>query len=127
MGKVLNRKFSSPVKCEIEIVLEQFTKFWATLRYKMQAGEIEVAQILISDQSAFARWGMTMGYLQTFKNLCNSEVALLRKWGGLVVCRVTKSVVCLNNKNGTHGEFRCNWLFWLWWEGGRKGGRPGGL
>ena len=55
MGKVLNRKFSSPVKCEIEIVLEQFTKFWATLRYKMQAGEIEVAQILISDQSAFVR------------------------------------------------------------------------
>ena len=55
MGKVLNRKFSSPVKCEIEIVLEQFTKFWATLRYKMQAAEIEVAQNLISDQLAFVR------------------------------------------------------------------------
>ena len=54
-GKVLNRKFSSPVKCEIEIVLEQFTKFWATLRYKMQPGEIEVAEILISDHPVFVR------------------------------------------------------------------------
>ena len=71
--------------------------------------------------------GLFRPYLKTIKKHLQFRGSFSEEMGrdGCVSC--DHNVGCLNNKNGTHGEFRCNWLFWLWAEGRREEGGPGGL
>ena len=91
-----------------------------TLLENAAAGEIEPDKNLISDRLLFLTWGAAY-FRWIFKMLRTSSIHRQLWWqkGGLVLCVVWPEWLCLNNKNGTHGEFRWNWLSWLWAGGGR--------
>ena len=91
-GTVLNREFSSPLKCEIENSGSQCRSVLSQLKLQF-ATHISGCKVLVVSLGKTPRvvsW-------------------LIFRGGEVERVSCDQMRLCLNNKNGTHGEFRCNW------------------